>query len=95
MIEPETAVRRFYESLSTGNATLADEVPTPDPKTSRCPRPARTRIIERSVFAAKQRQRSSIQQISGVPRELGARRVDRVNDALWQPPRKRCLAADG
>jgi len=29
MTEAETAVRRFYESLSTGNANLADEVPTP------------------------------------------------------------------
>jgi hypothetical protein len=25
MTEAETAVRRFYESLSTGNATLVDE----------------------------------------------------------------------
>jgi hypothetical protein len=37
MTEAETAVRRCYESLSTGNATLADEVLTPDAKTSRCP----------------------------------------------------------
>ena len=37
MTEAETAVRRFYESLSTGTATLADEVLTPDAKTSRCP----------------------------------------------------------
>ena len=37
MTEPGTAVRRFYESLSTGNATLADEALTPDAKTSRCP----------------------------------------------------------
>jgi len=28
MTETETAVRRFYKSLSTGNATLADEVLT-------------------------------------------------------------------
>ena len=27
MIEAEAAVRRFYESLSTGTATLADEGP--------------------------------------------------------------------
>jgi hypothetical protein len=33
----ETAVRRFHESLSTGNATLVDEVLTPDAKASRCP----------------------------------------------------------
>src|SRR5215470_4979625 len=72
MTEAGTAVRRFYESLSTGNATLADEVLTPDPKTSRCPAiSARTRIIERSVFAVKHRQRSSIQQIFGrVPRRV-------------------------
>jgi hypothetical protein len=37
MTEARTAVRRFYESLSTGNAKLADEVLTPDAKTSRCP----------------------------------------------------------
>ena len=37
MTEAETAVRRFYASLSTGNATLVDEVLTPDAKTSRCP----------------------------------------------------------
>src|SRR5215469_4066662 len=37
MTEAETAVRRFYESLSTGNATLVDEVLTPEAKTSRCP----------------------------------------------------------
>ena len=29
MTEAETAARRSHESLSTGNATLADEVPTP------------------------------------------------------------------
>ena len=82
MTEAETAVRRFHESLSTGNATLVDEVLTPDAKTSRC-RDQRARITERSVFAAKHRQRNSTQQISDVPREFGARRVDRVNDALW------------
>ena len=37
MTEAETAVRRFYESLSTGDATLVDEVLVPDAKTSRCP----------------------------------------------------------
>jgi len=37
MTEAETAVRRFHESLSTGNATLADEALTPNAKTSRCP----------------------------------------------------------
>jgi hypothetical protein len=37
MTEAETAVGRFYESLSTGNATLVDEVLTPDAKTSSCP----------------------------------------------------------
>lgn len=37
MTEAKTAVRRLYESLSTGNTTLVDEVPTPDAKTSRCP----------------------------------------------------------
>ena len=37
MTEARTAVRRFYESLSTGNAKPADEVLTPDAKTSRCP----------------------------------------------------------
>ena len=37
MTEAETAVRHFYEPLSTGTATLADEVLTPDAKTSRCP----------------------------------------------------------
>ena len=37
MAEAETAVRRCYESLGTGNATLVDEVLTPDAKTSRCP----------------------------------------------------------
>jgi len=37
MTEAETAVRRFYKSLSTGDATLADEVLVPDAKTSRCP----------------------------------------------------------
>ena len=37
MIEPETAVRRFHESLSAGNATLADEALTPNAKTSHCP----------------------------------------------------------
>ncbi|MGH3401077.1 MAG: hypothetical protein ACRDRJ_00925 [Streptosporangiaceae bacterium] len=37
MTEAETVVRRFHESLSPGNATLADEVLTPDAKTSRCP----------------------------------------------------------
>ena len=37
MTEAETAVRRFHESLSAGNATLADEILTPDAKTSRCP----------------------------------------------------------
>ena len=37
MTQAETAVRRFYEPLSTGNATLADKVLTPDAKTSRCP----------------------------------------------------------
>ena len=37
MTEAETAVRRFYASWSTGNATLVDEVLTPDAKTSRCP----------------------------------------------------------
>jgi hypothetical protein len=37
MTEAETAVRRFYESLSTGGATLVDEVLVPDAKTSRCP----------------------------------------------------------
>jgi hypothetical protein len=37
MPEAETALWRFYESLSTGNATLVDEVLTPDAKTSRCP----------------------------------------------------------
>ena len=37
MTEAKTAVRPFYESLSTGNATVADEVLTPGPKTSRCP----------------------------------------------------------
>jgi hypothetical protein len=35
--EADTAVRRFHESLSAGNATLVDEVLTPDAKTSRCP----------------------------------------------------------
>jgi len=30
MTEIETAIRRFDESLSTGNATPADEVLTPD-----------------------------------------------------------------
>ena len=62
MTEAETAVRLFYESLSTGNATLADEVLTPDAKTSHCPAIS-ARTIERSVFATKHRQRSSIQQI--------------------------------
>ena len=37
MTEAETAVRRFYKSLSTRNATLADEVLMPDAKTSHCP----------------------------------------------------------
>jgi hypothetical protein len=37
MTEAETAVRRFDESLSTGDATPVDEVLTPDAKTSRCP----------------------------------------------------------
>jgi hypothetical protein len=37
MTEAKTAVRHFYESFSTGNATLADEVLTPDAKTSSCP----------------------------------------------------------
>jgi hypothetical protein len=37
MTEAETAVRRCYESLSTRNAALVDEVLTPDAKTSRCP----------------------------------------------------------
>jgi hypothetical protein len=37
MTEAETAIRRLYESLSTGNATLVDEVLTPDAKTPRCP----------------------------------------------------------
>jgi len=37
MTEAETAVRRFYASWSTRNATLVDEVLTPDAKTSRCP----------------------------------------------------------
>jgi hypothetical protein len=67
MTEAKTAVRHFYESFSTGNATLADEGLTPDAKTSRCPRPARTRIIEQSVCAANPRQRNSIQQIFGDP----------------------------
>jgi hypothetical protein len=31
MAEANTAVRRFYESLSTGNATLADEHPGANP----------------------------------------------------------------
>jgi len=37
MTEAKTAVRRFYEPFSTGNATRADEVLTPDTKTSRRP----------------------------------------------------------
>ena len=37
MTAAKTAARRFHESLSAGNATLADEVLTPDAKTSRCP----------------------------------------------------------
>ena len=37
MTEAETGVRRFYKSLSTGDATLVDEVLVPDAKTSRCP----------------------------------------------------------
>jgi len=37
MTEAETAVRRFYESMSTGTATLVDEVLTPGAKTSPCP----------------------------------------------------------
>src|SRR5215467_1660361 len=83
MTEAKTAVRHFYESFSTGNATLADEVLTPDAKTSRCPRSARTRITERSVSvsAAKHRQRNSIQQIFGRPYaafRVGSRTVSLV-----------------
>lgn len=37
MTEAKTAVRRCYESLSTGNATLVNDVLTPGAKTSRCP----------------------------------------------------------
>ena len=37
MTEAVTAVRRCYESLSTRNATLVDEVLTPDAKTSHRP----------------------------------------------------------
>jgi hypothetical protein len=37
MTEAETAIRRFYGSLSTGNAMLVDEVLTPDAKRSRYP----------------------------------------------------------
>jgi len=70
MTEAKTAVRRFYESLSTGNATLADEVLTPARRHPAAPRSARTRIIERSVSAAKHRQRSSIQQIFGIDLSL-------------------------
>jgi hypothetical protein len=71
MTEAETAVRRFYEPLRTGNSTLVDEILTPDAKTSRCPAISAHAHIERSVFAAKHRQRNSIQQIFGDPRGLG------------------------
>jgi hypothetical protein len=37
MTEANVAVRRCYESLSTGNATLVNDVLTPGAKTSRCP----------------------------------------------------------
>ncbi len=36
MTKAETAVRRFYESLRTADATLVNEVLVPDAKTFRC-----------------------------------------------------------
>ena len=43
MTEAETAIRRLYESLSTGNATLVDEVLTPDGEDTPLPRDQRAR----------------------------------------------------